>query len=252
MIDTHCHLQWEKFNTDRDAVMQRAADAGVTRMITLATNLATSYQVIELAEKYPCVYAGVGIHPTDAVDAGPDDLAEIERLAAHPKVVAIGETGMDFYWDASGRDVQEHFFREHLKLSSKLNMPVIVHNREAGKAIMHVVSSMNDTPLKGVFHCFAEDKAYADAVLRNNFHISFTGNITYKKSNLPEVSRHVPVDRLLLETDSPFLPPVPYRGRRNEPAFVKNIAEKHAEIRGLPVSELCAHTTENAERLFNF
>lgn len=250
IIDTHAHLQWPKYDDDRDEVVARAEEAGVVSIVTLATDLQTSHKVIELAEKYQIVYAGVGIHPTDVAKAKFEHLQEIIELAKHPKVVAIGETGMDFYWDKTTGEIQEKFFLAQLEMSVELNLPVVIHNREAGQAILKVLEKVPDLPLKGVFHCFGENIAYAQKVLDRDFHISFTGNLTYKKSSLPEISKAVPIDRLLLETDCPFMAPVPMRGKRNEPAYVKFIAEKHAEIRGLSVEEVCRATTANAHELF--
>ncbi len=250
LIDTHLHLQWEKFDEDRDAVVERALEAGVTRMITLATDLKTSEQVIALAERYAGVYAAVGVHPTDVHKAAARDYYEIADLSRHEKVVAIGEIGMDFYWDTSHAKAQEKAFQLQLEMAADLGLPVAIHNREAGEAILKVLGYVAGALPQGVFHCFAEDEHYARTVLELGFHISFTGNLTYKKSELPEVAEKVPLERLLLETDSPFLTPVPKRGKRNEPAFVRYIAEKHADIRGISLEALAAATTENAERLF--
>mgnify|MGYP005725232519 CR=1 FL=1 len=252
LIDTHAHLQWHKFDDDRDEVIARAADAGVTKIVTLATDLASSRRVLELAEQYEMVYAAVGIHPTDAAQAGVNDLNEIQKLAAHPKVVAIGETGMDFYWDKTTGEIQEKSFIRQMEMSVELNLPVVVHNRDAGAAILSALAKVPDLPLKGVFHCFGEDLVYAQKVMDRGFYISFTGNLTYKKSALPEIAGRIPLDKLLLETDSPFLPPVPKRGKRNEPAFVKYIAEKHAEIRGCSFEDIARITSSNASQLFKF
>lgn len=252
IIDSHAHLQWPKFDEDRDAVIERAQEAGVVAILTLATDLQTSHEVIRLAEKYSIVYAGVGIHPTDVAKAELAHLDEIAQLARHPKVVAIGETGMDFYWDKTTAAIQENFFIAQLELSAKLNLPVVIHNRESGQAILDVLAKVPDLPLKGVFHCFVEDVDYAHTVLDLGFHISFTGNITYKKSALAEISTAIPLGRLLLETDSPFMSPVPMRGKRNEPAYVRHIAEKHAEIRKLSLQTICTATTRNARSLFGF
>jgi TatD DNase family protein len=250
LIDTHAHLQWPKFDEDRDEVVARAEETGVVAIVTLATDLQTSHKAIELAKKYPLVYAGVGIHPTDVAKAKFEQLQEIAELAKHPKVVAIGETGMDFYRDKTTGVVQEKFFLAQLEMSVELDLPVVIHNREAGQAILKVLEKMPDLLLKGVFHCFGEDVEYVQKVLDRGFHISFTGNLTYKKSPLPEIAKAIPLDRLLLETDSPFMAPVPKRGKRNEPSCVRYIAEKHAEIRGLSVEEICCVTTANARELF--
>ncbi|RMD95325.1 MAG: TatD family deoxyribonuclease, partial [Calditrichaeota bacterium] len=185
-----------------------------------------------------------------AAQAGPNDLKEIEHLARQPKVVAIGEIGMDFYWETETRQVQENIFLQQLELAAALNLPVVIHNRKAGQAILQVLDQVADLPLRGVFHCFSEDETYAQQVLQRGFHISFTGNLTYKKSTLPGIAKEIPLERILLETDSPFMPPVPKRGKRNEPAFVRYIAEKHAEIRQLALEEVAAVTTKNARALF--
>ncbi|KAA3619856.1 MAG: TatD family deoxyribonuclease [Calditrichaeota bacterium] len=252
LIDSHCHLQWNKFDLDRDEVIECAVESGVSAILTLATDLRTSYSVVELAEKYEIVFAAIGIHPTDAKNARPADLDEILKLTAHPKVVAIGETGMDFYWEKESTEAQEYYFREQLRLAAETDLPVVIHNREAGAATLKILNTLPVGTVRGVFHCFAEDAEFAKKVLNLGFYISFTGNITYKKSGLPEISQAVPLDRLLLETDSPFLAPVPKRGKRNEPAFVRFIAEKHAEIRGVDVSKIADVTTANANSLFRF
>ena len=250
LVDSHCHLQFDKFDADRDPVLARAEEAGICAIITLATDVVSSQRVIELAEKYPMVYAAVGIHPTDAAAAGPNDLAEIARLAEHPKVIAIGETGMDLYWDTSTEAIQERFFIRQLELAAERSLPIVIHNRDAGVAVLGALDKVPHLPVRGVFHCFSEDADYAREVLRRGFHISFTGNLTYKKSTLPEVAAIVPLNRLLLETDSPFLAPVPKRGKRNEPAFVQYIAEKHAEIRGVSAQAIADATRQTAKELF--
>lgn len=250
LIDTHVHLHWSSFDADRDAVIARAEDAGVVAIVTLATDLASSHRAIELAGRYPIVYAGVGIHPTDVAKATPEQLQEVAELSRHPKVVAIGEIGMDFYWDTSTAALQERFFRAQLEFAAETDLPVVIHNRRAGEAIWSVLEQVPELSLRGVFHCFSEDVSYAQRVLERGFHISFAGNLTYKKNAPVDAARAIPLERLLLETDSPFIPPVPFRGRRNEPAHVKLIAEKHAQIRALPVETVCQVTTDNACRLF--
>ncbi len=251
LIDTHCHLQFDAFDADRDEVVQRARDAGVQAIVTLATDLSSCSKVLELAETYPDVYAGVGIHPTDVAIYREADVERIRELAKHPRVVAIGEIGMDFYWDRSTADLQRRFFLWQLELAADLNLPVVIHNRRAGSAILDVLNELGALPVKGVFHCYSEGKQYASEVLERGFYISFTGNITYSKSKWPEISKVVPLERLLLETDSPFMTPVPHRGKRNEPAFVKHISEKHAAIREMDINEIAMMTSANARSLFN-
>ena len=252
VIDTHAHLQWNKFDGDRSEVVKRAVDAGVTKILTLATDLQSSYRVVELAEEFAEVFAAVGIHPTDAKNAQSIDLQRIAELAQHPKVVAIGETGMDLYWEQESRAIQEYYFQQQMLLAIEKDLPVVVHNRDAGEATLAAIFALKNKKLRGVFHCFAEDETYAEKVVQLGFYISFTGNITYKKSPLPKVSSSVPLDRLLLETDSPFMAPIPQRGQRNEPVFIKKKKKKHAEIRGLSYDEIARQTSENAQQLFRF
>ena len=250
LIDTHVHLQLEQFDADRAAVIGRAVAAGVTRMITIATDLASSRQGIALAETHDELFAAVGIHPNDCVNAADADYEELRELARHPRVVAIGEIGLDYYWNAAPPEAQRRAFVRQLALARELQKPVIIHNREAGAAILQTLADEGIGGLRGVFHCFSEDAAYARHVLELGCHLSFTGNLTYKKSVLPEVAVEIPLDRLLLETDAPFMSPVPHRGKRNEPAFVVHVAEMLAAIKKKPEDEIANITTMNARRLF--
>jgi len=250
LIDTHAHLQISHFDNDRAEVIQRAFDAGVEKIIVVSTDAASSRLSIELAEKFSGLYAAVGIHPADCAAASENDFATIAELARHPKVVAIGEIGMDFYWKPYSQETQQHAFVSQLHLARELNKPVIIHNREAGAAILQILRAAGITYLSGVFHCFSEDAGYAQQVLALGGHISFTGNLTYKKSTLPEVAALIPLERILLETDAPFMTPVPHRGKRNEPGYVVHIAEKLAEIKKLSVEEVAQQTTANAIALF--
>lgn len=250
LIDTHAHLQVEHFDADRDEVIQRAHAAGVAAIICISTDVASSRAAIALAEKHQNVYAAVGIHPNDCAATRDDDLKQIAELAQHPKVVAIGETGMDDYWKTVPLPKQAEVFARQLELATQCNKPVVIHNREASAAIMDTLRAHGVTRLAGVFHCFSENLPYAEQVLHLGCHVSFTGNLTYKKSALPEVVQHIPLERLMLETDSPYMTPVPHRGKRNEPAYTVHIAEKLAEIKGLAFAEVCAHTTRNAVALF--
>lgn len=250
LIDTHAHLQASHFDGDREAVIQRALEAGVERIVVVSTDLASSRQSVALAERHAGVYAAVGFHPTDCGEATDDDFAEIARLAQHPKTVAIGEIGMDFYWKNAPAEVQQRAFVRQLRLAQEIGKPVIIHNREAGEAILQTLRENDIHKLEGVFHCFSEDVAYARHVLDLGCHISFTGNLTYKKSTLPEVAAFTPLERLLLETDCPFMTPVPHRGKRNEPAFTVHIAEKLAEIKQASFDDVCQRTTQNAIALF--
>jgi len=250
LIETHAHLYFDQFDEDREQVIQRADEAGVKKIINIAVDLESSKQCIELAEKYEGLFATVGIHPNDSTKLGRDSLLELRELCGHKKVVAIGEIGMDFYWDRCPAEVQERAFREQIRLAKEVGLPIVIHNREAAPQIIEVLKSEDASELSGVFHCFSEDTAIAKEVLDLEFHISFTGNLTFKRSQLPEVAEMVPLDKLLLETDCPFLSPEPKRGRRNEPAHVVYIAQKLAEIKKVEFAELAEVTTSNANRLF--
>jgi len=250
LIETHAHLYFDQFDEDREQVILRADEAGVKKIINIAVDLETSKQCIELAQKYEGLFATVGIHPNDSTKLGKDSLLELRELCGHKKVVAIGEIGMDFYWNRCPAEVQERAFREQIRLAKEVGLPIVIHNREAAPQIIEVLKSEDASELSGVFHCFSEDTAIAKEVLDLGFHISFTGNLTFKRSQLPEVAELVPLDKLLLETDCPFLSPEPKRGRRNEPAHVVHIAQKLAEIKKVEFAELAEVTTSNANRLF--
>lgn len=250
LIETHAHLYFDQFEEDREQVIQRAFEADVKKIINIAVDIETSKECIQLAEKYKGLFAAVGIHPNDSTKLDVDSLDELRELCRHQKVVAIGEIGLDFYRDRSPVGVQERAFREQIKLAKKVGLPIVIHNREAGRQIIEVLKSEGTAGLGGVFHCFSENRQIAEEVLELGFHISFTGNLTFKKSQLPEVAEIVPLERLLLETDCPFLSPEPRRGRRNEPAHMVYIALKLAEIKAVGVDELTEITTSNANRLF--
>jgi len=250
MVDTHSHLQLEHFDADRPQVISNAREAGVVAIIVVGTDVSSSRAAIDLAERHPEIYAAVGIHPNDCTETSVRDLAQIAMLAQHGKVVAIGEIGLDNYWKKATPEIQREVFVRQIRMAEQMGKPVIIHNREAGQDILQTLEGEGINQVFGVFHCFAEDEAYSERVLSLGAHISFTGNLTYKKSPLPSVAREIPLDRLLLETDSPFMAPVPLRGKRNEPAQVRLIAEKLAEIKGVRLQEICERTTENAARLF--
>lgn len=252
LVDTHCHLDEEAFDVDRDDVVARAEAAGVVGMLTIGTTAATSRGAVEIAARYPSVYAVVGIQPNYAAQAGPGDWEAIEQLAGAAKVVGIGETGLDRYWDYAPFDVQTDYFRRHLALSQRLNRPFVVHCREAEADVVSELRRAADAgPLRGVMHSFTGSAQTASACLELGLSISFAGMVTFKKSQaLREVARGIPLDRLLVETDAPYLAPQPMRGKRNEPAFVRATAECLAELLGLPLEDLARRTTENACRLF--
>lgn len=251
LFDTHVHMNARDFFDDRDETIQRAFDAGVKYMVVVGFDRETIPLAIEIAEEYETIYAAVGWHPVDAVDMTDEDLAWIEELSAHPKVVAIGEMGLDYHWDKSPKEVQKQAFRKQIALAKKVNMPIIIHNREATQDIKEVLQEENAKEVGGIMHCYNDSAEYVQAFLDMNFYISLGGPVTFKNAVLPkDVAVDVPLDRLLMETDAPFLAPHPNRGKRNEPAYVKLVAEKIAELREMPFDELSKITTQNAFTFF--
>ncbi|TBL69008.1 TatD family hydrolase [Paenibacillus thalictri] len=251
LTDTHTHLNAHQFDEDRHEVIQRAIENGISRIINVGFNRETIPSSIELAERYDFIYSTVGWHPTDAVDMQDGDLEWIESLCSHPKVVAIGEIGLDYYWDTSPKDVQDRVFREQVRLARKVGKPIVIHNRDAHQDIIRVLKEEKASEVGGVMHCFSGSWETAKQCLDMNFYISFGGPITYKNAKQPkEVLAQVPMDRLLVETDAPYLTPHPYRGKRNETGYVRLVAEAAAEIKGLDLEELASITTANAIKLF--
>ncbi len=250
LIDSHAHLNFESFDSDREAVIARARQVGVEKIIVPSVDLESSQKAVELAEQYDPLYAAVGVHPQDAEKFSEEQIAQFLAWAAHPKVVAIGELGLDFYRDYNPRELQIRVFERFVRLARETGLPVIIHNREADEEVLNVVSKPEFAGVTGVFHCFSSTVEYAKKVLDLGFFISFTGIVTFKNSNSRDVLREIPPDRLLLETDSPLLAPVPHRGKRNEPAFVRFVAEEFARVKGLSLEEVAEITTQNARRLF--
>jgi TatD DNase family protein len=255
LVDTHLHLDFEQFDADRAEVVERAVEAGVTRMITIGTSLETSHRAIELAETFEQVWAAVGIHPNDAGEWGADAAAMLREWADHPRVVAIGEIGLDYYWERVPHAVQQQAFEEQLALAADLGLPVIVHDREAHEDLMATlrrwVRTLTEQGRRGVLHFFSGDLAMAEEALELGFYIGTDGPITYKNAReLQEVIASVPLDRLLVETDAPFLSPHPHRGKRNEPAFVRHVAEQVGHLHAVSYEEVASHTTRNACNLF--
>lgn len=251
LFDTHAHLHFPEFAGDLDAVLARARAAGVRRMVTIGTDVATSRAAAALAAREPDVWASVGIHPHEAADADEAALAEIERLASAPRVVAIGETGLDFFRDRSPREAQVRAFTAQVALARRLGKPVLVHCRDAHAETLARLAA--DGPLErgGIMHCFSGDVALARRCIELGLLVSLAGPVTYPKPGaLPDVARAIPVDRLVVETDCPFLPPQPYRGKRNEPAYLAITAARVAELRGEPLADLAGRMSENARALF--
>jgi TatD DNase family protein len=250
-IDTHTHLFLPNFNGEVNEVIQRAKDSGVDYMIVPATDLATAAEAIKLAEKHDIIYAAVGVHPHDTQEWNDDLLVHLDKLAKHEKVVAIGEIGLDYYYDFSPREKQLHAFEAQIKLALNNNLPIIVHNREADDDTLEIMRKYKDTGLRAQFHCFAGSINDARELIEMGHFISFTGNITYSKAdNLRKVLSRVDTENLLLETDSPFMSPKPYRGKRNEPSYINLVAEKIAEVHHLSVEDIARTTSYNTFKLF--
>lgn len=258
LVDTHCHLNFGQYDDDRDAVIERAAQKGVARIINPAVDLESSRAGIALAERYEAVYAAVGVHPNSTADFTSADIDAIRALADHPKVIAIGEIGLDYYWDKSPVARQQEALQAQLDLAKALELPVIIHNRDASDDIMPVLSAWaRDLPptlhgRAGVLHSFSASADIAEQALSAGFYIGFTGPLTFKKAeDLRGIARAVPLDRVLVETDAPFLTPEPYRGKRNEPAHVYYVADRLAALHRVTTEQMATITTRNAERLFN-
>ncbi len=250
LIDSHAHIDDDRFDADREAVLSRARAAGVDLIVNIGADMASSARSVALAEQYPQVYATVGMHPHDAKDMREQDYQQLVRWAAQPKVVAIGEIGLDYHYDLSPRPVQQEVFLRQLDIARQTGKPFVVHEREAHADTFEIIRSAAKG-LEGVFHCFSGSVETARQYLKLGFYVSIAGPVTFPKSaKTKEVARYVPLDRLLVETDSPYLTPQAFRGRRNEPAYVRLVAEEIAALRELPLEELARATSENACRLF--
>lgn len=250
LIDTHMHLHLAQFDGERSAVLARAQAAGLARMVEIGYDLDSSRAAVDLASSDPAIYAVVGIQPHYAAQADASWLGEIRRLAGHPRVVAIGEIGLDYYHDRAPHDQQEQLFREQLALARELGLPVVIHSRDAQADTVRILrDAARGQP--GIMHSFSGDWAYAEACLEVGFHLSFSGPVTFPKAaELHEVARRAPIDRILTETDSPYLSPHPLRGKRNEPANVRLVAERLAVLREIALADLADAVWQNAARIF--
>ncbi len=249
-VDTHAHLDFESFNEDRDAVIQRAIEKKISNIITIGTNLETSKKAISFAENFDGIFAAVGIHPSDCADAKESDYKEIEKLAEHEKVIAIGEIGLDYYRMYTDKETQKKAFIRQLSIARKVKLPVIVHTRESQEDSLNLLIKEGASEVSGVLHSFSGTTELLKKVMDTNFYVSYTGGVTFKNSTTDELVKNTPIERMLLETDSPFITPVPFRGKRNEPSFIIHTANKIAELKGVSIEELARVTTENANHLF--
>ena len=229
LFDTHAHLNAIQYEEDLEEVIQRAVSENVTHIVVVGFDRQTITRAMELTNNYDMIYAAVGWHPVDAIDMTDEDLAWIKELSAHPKVVAIGEMGLDYHWDKSPKDVQKDVFRKQIKLAKEVNLPIIIHNRDATEDVVSILQEENASEVGGIMHCFTGSAEVAKQCLDMNFYISFGGPVTFKNAKKPkEVAKEIPMDRLLIETDCPYLTPHPFRGKRNEPSYVKYVAEQIA------------------------
>tara|TARA_B100002049_G_scaffold38002_1_gene25214 strand:+ start:3530 stop:4291 length:762 start_codon:yes stop_codon:yes gene_type:complete len=249
LTDTHCHLYYQDLRNDIPAVLNRAAKLGVNRFICVGTNIQDSKKCLELANAHEKIYATAGVHPHDAKDTPKDYLDQICDLLKFDKMIAAGEMGLDYYRNISEPEIQNRVFREQMELAQSLRKPVIFHNRDADADMLKVLSDFPN--VTGVAHCFSSNLETAKAFLDMGYYISFAGNLTFKNSHLPEVAKGLPLDRILVETDSPYLSPVPYRGKPNEPGRTRFVAEKLAEIHNVSLDVIAKKTSENATALFN-
>ncbi|MCM3758947.1 TatD family hydrolase [Sporosarcina aquimarina] len=251
LIDTHVHLNDKQYEPDIDQVIQRALNAGVERMVVVGFDRPTIIRAMELTEKHSFIYAVVGWHPVDAIDCTEEDLKWIEELAAHPKVVGIGETGLDYHWDKSPKEVQQELFRKQIRLAKKVDLPIIIHNRDATADVVQILQEEEAGTTGGIMHCFSGSVETAKQCIDMNFMISLGGPVTFKNAKMPkQVATEIPLEYLLVETDAPYLAPHPHRGKRNEPAYVALVAEQIAELKGISLKEVARITTQNAMKLF--
>ncbi|GAA5442678.1 putative metal-dependent hydrolase YcfH [Microbulbifer sp. NBRC 101763] len=253
LVDSHCHLdrlKLDKFDGDLDAVLELARDRGVGKFLCVGISLDNVDAVVEIASRYRDVVCSVGIHPLD-VESGLAGVDKLIAMAERPNVVALGETGLDYYYSTETKDVQQQSFIAHLQAAGSAQLPVIVHTRDAREDTIDLIRTHGNLETAGVLHCFTENWEMARSALDLNYYISLSGIVTFKNAGeLRDVARKLPLDRLLVETDSPYLAPVPYRGKANIPAYVREVAEFIAELRGIPYEQLAEITTENFFRLF--
>ncbi len=253
LVDSHAHLDGRQFESDREATIQRALQNGISHILTVGCDLQSSLASVALAEQYEQIYASVGVHPHDATEITPATLAQLKDLLSHAKVVALGEIGLDFFRDRSPRETQRSAFRQQIQLAREVGKPIIVHDRDAHDEVVQILQEEDAAAVGGVLHCFSGDLAMARKCLELGFYLSFPGTITYPKNDAArEVVRAIPIDRMLVETDCPYLSPQQFRGKRNEPAYVRYTAERVAEIKGLSIEDVARVTSRNSFDLFGF
>ena len=251
IIDSHAHLDDSRFDYDRDMIIKNLKDNGIELVVNIGADLKTSIASVSLADKYDNIYAAVGVHPHSAKEMDNSTIEILKSFAKRDKVVAIGEIGLDFHYDNSPRDIQRKWFKEQLKLAKEVDLPVIIHTREAAQETFDILKEAQDGSLRGVLHCYSGSVEMALEYIKLGFYISIAGPVTFNNAKVTkEVAKAVPLDKLLIETDCPYLTPMPYRGKRNEPMFTKYVAETIAEIRGITFDELAKATNRNTKELF--
>jgi TatD DNase family protein len=253
LIDSHAHIQGREYAGETEAILERARAAGVEQIIVVggAGDMSSNTAAVALADSFPSVYATVGMHPHDAKDVGAEELARLKELAGHPKVIAVGETGLDYYYNHSPHDVQSRVFTRFIEIARETDLPIVVHERDAARDSAELLRSEGSGKLRGVIHCFTGDYDAARDYLDLGFYLSFSGIITFKNADpLRSVVQRVPLQRMLVETDSPYLTPVPHRGKRNEPAYVRVVAETVARVKGIALEQVAHTTTGNVRQLF--
>ena len=250
LIDTHCHLFFDEIKEDLSSVLKRAADLGVTKFICVGTNIEDSKESYNLALNYENIFSTAGVHPHDTEEVAENYIDELYKLLKNKKVVAVGEIGLDYFKELSDISVQKKIFAEQLELAQKINKPIVFHNRDSDDDIVNTLSEFPN--IYGVAHCFSSTYDVAKKLIDMGFYISFSGNLTFKNSHLPDVAKRLPIDRLLVETDSPFLSPVPHRGKTNEPGRARFVADLLARLHNLSINEVAQITTTNAKAIFNF
>lgn len=251
IIDSHVHLDDRRFDNDRDMIIRNLESNGIELAINIGADLKTSIASVALADKYDNIYATVGVHPHSAKEVDNSTIEILRSFAKRDKVVAIGEIGLDFHYDNSPRDVQRKWFKEQLKLAKEVNLPVVIHTREASQETFDILKEAQDGSLRGVLHCYSGSVEMALEYIKLGFYISIAGPVTFNNARVTkEVAKAVPLDKLLIETDCPYLTPMPYRGKRNEPMFTKYVAQTIAELRGITFDELAEATNRNTKELF--
>jgi TatD DNase family protein len=255
MIDTHAHLNYPAILEDIDNILSRARNAGIEKIIIPATDAASSLKITDIISKHDMLFGAVGIHPTELKDFNEKDLQLIDEICTSDKIAAIGEIGLDYYWKPYDKELEQYVLKSQLEIAKKHDLPVILHNRESSEDLMNIIEEHYENgKLKGQFHSFSGDLAMAKRCVEMGFYISFTGNLTYKPNEKTleayKIVKEIPLEHFLLETDTPYLPPVPYRGKQNEPSYLIHTANKLAELKGIDFEEVDRVTTENAKKLY--